>query len=129
MNPRSKMMLAIGYGCMSGVNAGQAYVTQNIMTLNYTAWIGLAWNGVHAFKWAMLDKHLRLWDGVEGEGTDAIERVIDRIDSPEAQVERFLKSATVHASRGEVIAAHLMRWTYTASLDARRGSQRVDASM
>ena len=89
MNPRFRVMLAIGYGCMSGVNAGRVYLSKNIMTLNYAAWMGLAWNGFHALKWAMLDRHLKLWEGIEREEVDAIERVNDRIDSLGARVERL----------------------------------------
>ena len=89
MNPRFRMMLAIGYGCMSGVNAGRMYVTQNIMTLNYAAWMGLVWNGFHALKWALLDRHLKLWEGIESAEVDAIERVVNRLDSLERRVERL----------------------------------------
>ena len=89
MNPRFRMMLAIGYGSMAGVNAGRVYVTQDIMTLNYAAWMGLAWNGFHALKWVLLDKHLRLWDGIEREEMDALERVVNRIDKLETRVERL----------------------------------------
>ena len=89
MNPRFRIMLAIGYGCMSGVNAGRMYVTQNIMTLNYAAWMGLVWNGFHALKWAMLDRHLKLWEGIEAVEVDAIERVVDQLDDLERRVERL----------------------------------------
>ena len=89
MNPRFRTMLAIGYGCMSGVNAGRVYVTKDIMTLNYAAWMGLVWNGFHALKWAMLDRHLKLWEGVEAGEVDAIERVVNRLDSLEGRVERL----------------------------------------
>ena len=89
MNPRFRVMLAIGYGCMSGVNAGRMYVTQNVMTLNYAAWMGLVWNGFHALKWAMLDRHLKLWEGIEAGEVDAIERVVNRLDSLERRVERL----------------------------------------
>lgn len=86
MNPRFRMMLAIGYGCMSGVNAGRMYVTQDIMSLNYAAWTGLAWNGFHALKWALLDKHLKLWDDIERAEIDALRLVIDQMDDLEAKV-------------------------------------------
>ena len=89
MNPRFRMMLAIGYGSMAGVNAGRVYVTQDIMTLSYAAWMGLAWNGFHALKWVLLDKHLRLWDGIERAEVDALERVVNRIDSLTTRVERL----------------------------------------
>ena len=89
MNPRFRMMLAIGYGCMAGVNAGRVEVTQNIMTLNYAAWMGLAWNGFHALKWVLLDKQLKLWEEFERDEVDALERVVNRIDSLETRVERL----------------------------------------
>lgn len=89
MIPRFRMMLAIGYGCMAGVNAGRMYVSQNIMTLNYAAWMGLAWNGFHALKWAMLDRHLKLWEGIERDELDALEHLVNRIDSLRTGVERL----------------------------------------
>ena len=89
MNPRFRVMLAIGYGCMSGVNAGRMYVTRNIMTLNYAAWMGLVWNGFHALKWALLDRHLKLWEGIEAAEVGAIERVVNQLDGLERRVERL----------------------------------------
>jgi len=89
MNPRFRMMLAIGYGCMASVNAGRICVTQNVMNLNYAAWMGLAWNGFHAMKWALLDKHLQLWDGIEREEIAELERVVDRIEDLESRVEQL----------------------------------------
>ena len=76
MNPRFRMMLAMGYGCMAGVNADRVYVPQNVMTLNYAAWMGLVWNSFHALKWALLDKHLRLWEGIERDEMHALERTL-----------------------------------------------------
>ena len=89
MNPKFRIMLAIGYGCMAGVNAGRVYVTQNIMTLNYAAWMGLAWNGFHALKWTLLDRQLKLWDGIERDEMDALERAVTRIDRLNVRVERL----------------------------------------
>ena len=89
MNPRFRIMLAIGYGCMSSVNAGRVYVTQNLMTLNYVAWMGLAWNGFHALKWAVLDRNLQMWNEIERDEIDALERIVNQIDSLEARVERL----------------------------------------
>ena len=89
MSPRFRMMLAIGYGCMSGVNASRMYVTQDIMSLNYAAWTGLAWNGFHGLKWALLDKHLQLWEGIERDEIEALKRVVNRMDSLRTRVERL----------------------------------------
>ena len=89
MNPRFRMMLAMGYGCMASVNAGRVYVNQNVMALNYAAWMGLVWNGFHALKWALLDKHLRLWEGIERDELNALERTLSRIDGLETRVERL----------------------------------------
>ena len=82
-------MLAMGYGCMAAVNGGRVYVTQNVMALNYAAWMGLVWHGFHALKWAIFDKHLRLWEGIEHDELDALERIVSRIDSIENRVERL----------------------------------------
>ncbi|MDN8559092.1 hypothetical protein [Citrobacter werkmanii] len=65
MNPRFRMMLALAYGTSSAVNAGKMYITGNILNANYASWMGLAWNGFHAMKWALLDRHLMLWKGIE----------------------------------------------------------------
>ena len=89
MNPRFRMMLAMGYGCMASLDAGRVYVTQNVMTLNYAAWMGLVWNGFHALKWALLDKHPRLWEGIERDELNALERTLGRIDGQETRVERL----------------------------------------
>ena len=43
----------MAYGTVAAVNGGKVYVTENILNLNYTAWLGLMWNGFHAFKWAL----------------------------------------------------------------------------
>ena len=61
MNPRFRMMLAMAYGTVAAVNGGKVYVTENILNLNYAAWLGLMWNGFHAFKWALSAKHLAFW--------------------------------------------------------------------
>ena len=83
------MMLAIGYGCMASVNAGRVYVSKDIMTVNYAAWMGLAWNGFHAVKWALLDKHLKISDEIERKEIDALVRTIRQIEHLEVRVERL----------------------------------------
>ena len=81
MNPRFRMMLALAYGTSSAVNAGKMYVTQNILNANYASWMGLAWNGFHALKWALLDRHLKLWDGITEAEIAAIQDLNLKIDS------------------------------------------------
>lgn len=80
MNPRFRMMLAFSYGTSSAVNAGKMYVTQNILNANYASWMGFAWNGCHALKWALLDRHLKLWDGIETQEIEEIEGLIGDIE-------------------------------------------------
>ena len=80
MSPRFRMMLAIAYGMVAAVNGGRAYVTQNILNLNYTAWVGLVWHGFFAVKWALFDRSMKLWEGVERAEIDAIGRVVAQID-------------------------------------------------
>lgn len=65
MNPRFRIMLALAYGTSSAINAGKMYVTQNILNLNYAAWMGLFWNGSHALKWTLYDRHIKFWNEVE----------------------------------------------------------------
>ncbi len=80
INPRFRIMLALSYGTSSAVNAGKMYVTQNIMNANYASWTGLAWNGFHALKWALLDRQLKLWDEIEAKEIEEIEYLIGDID-------------------------------------------------
>lgn len=79
LNPRFRMMLALAYGTSSAVNAGKMYITQNILNANYASWMGLVWNGFHALKWALLDRHLRLWDGIEQREIEEIESIAAKL--------------------------------------------------
>lgn len=65
MNPRFRIMLALAYGASSAVNAGRMYATQNLLNLNYAAWMGLFWNGAHAIKWTLYGRHMKFWSEVE----------------------------------------------------------------
>ena len=80
LNPRFRMMLAMAYGTSSAVNAGKMYVTGNILNANYASWMGLAWNGFHALKWGLLDRHLKLWDEIEAKEIAELECLVERID-------------------------------------------------
>ena len=80
MNPRFRMMLAMAYGTVAAVNGARVYITQNILNLNYAAWLGLVWNGFHSIKWALLDRNLKLWGEVEEKEIEALERIVDQID-------------------------------------------------
>lgn len=79
LNPRFRIMLALAYGTSSAVNAGKIYITQNILNANYASWLGLAWNGVHALKWALYDKHMKLWCGIEDKEIKQLESIVDKI--------------------------------------------------
>ena len=89
MNPRFRMMLAMAYGTVAAVNGTNVYITKDILNLNYAAWLGLVWNGFHAFKWALLDRNLKLWGEVEQKEIEALERVVDRIDGLGDRAERL----------------------------------------
>ena len=80
MNPRFRMMLVIAYGMVAAVNGGKAYVTQSILDLNYTAWIGLVWNGFYGIKWALFDRSKELWADVKRAEIDAVEILVAKID-------------------------------------------------
>lgn len=69
-----------GFRLSSAVNAGKVYVTQNLLNINYASWIGLAWNGFHALKWALLQRHLKLWDGIAEQEIDSIRKVANNLD-------------------------------------------------
>lgn len=80
MNPRFRMILALAYGTSSAVNAGKMYVTQDILNANYASWMGLAWNGFHSLKWALLDRHLKLWSEIETKEIEEIQGLLTEMD-------------------------------------------------
>jgi hypothetical protein len=79
MNPRFRMMLGMAYGTSSAVNAGKMYVTKDILNANYASWMGLAWNGFHSLKWALLERHLKLWDGILNDEIAQIQDLTSRM--------------------------------------------------
>ena len=83
LNPRFRMMLALAYGTSSAVNAGKMYVTGNILNANYASWMGLAWNGFHALKWALVERHLKLWGEVEDKEIATLEGLVSTMDALE----------------------------------------------
>ncbi len=89
INPRFRMMLALAYGTSSAVNAGKMYVTGNILNANYASWMGFAWNGFHALKWSLLDKHLKLWEGIERAEIDRLEGLVLKLDELEKRAEQL----------------------------------------
>ena len=89
MNPRFRMMLAMAYGTVATVNTGKVYITRSLLNLNYAAWLGLVWNGFHAFKWALMDRSLALWREVEQKEIEALERVVDQLDGLRDRAERL----------------------------------------
>lgn len=89
LNPRFRMILAMAYGTFGAVNAGKVHVTGNILNANYAAWLGLVWNGFLALKWAMLDRHLKLWSEVEAREIAELEDLVARLPALEARAERL----------------------------------------
>jgi hypothetical protein len=85
MNPRFRTILALAYGTSSAVNAGKVYVTGDILNANYASWMGLAWNGFHALKWALLEKHLKLWGEVEAKEIAELEGIALELEKLEAR--------------------------------------------
>ena len=88
LNPKFRMMLALSYGTFAGVNAGKVYVTKNILNANYAAWMGFAWNTFFALKWALLDKHLKLWGDLEKKQIAEIEDIIVKLDALQSRAEQ-----------------------------------------
>ena len=82
-------MLALAYGTVAAVNGGKVYITENILNLNYTAWLGLMWNGFHALKWALLDKNLTFWRDVERKELESLECVIRELELLEDRAGRL----------------------------------------
>jgi hypothetical protein len=85
LNPRFRTVLALAYGTSSAVNAGKMYVTKNILNASYASWMGLSWNGFHALKWALYEKHTQLWGEVEAQEIAELERLVDEMDALEAR--------------------------------------------
>lgn len=85
LNPRFRMMLALGYGTSSAVNAGKVYITNNLLNLNYASWMGLCWNGFHALKWTLLQRHLKLWSGIEEKEILHLEQILTDIEGIESR--------------------------------------------
>ena len=84
--PRFRMLLALAYGTSSAVNGGKVIVTRNILDANYASWMGLAWNGFHAMKWALVDKHFALWNEVTEKEISFIDRTIEKLEDLRARV-------------------------------------------
>ena len=80
MHKKFRMITAISYGVLCAANAGKVYVTDNILNLNYAAWLGLVWHGFFALKWALLDKHFELWNSFERKELARLEETINGID-------------------------------------------------
>ncbi len=80
-------MTAISYGVLCAINAGKVYITDDILNLNYAAWLGLIWNGFHALKWALIDKDFELWNTFEEKELLRLEATINNIEELERKVE------------------------------------------
>ncbi len=81
LNPRFRIMLALAYGTSSAVNAGKVYITQNLLNANYASWMGFAWNGFHALRWALWDKHMKFWDEVTEKEIAHIESTVEKMQT------------------------------------------------
>ena len=95
LSPKFRMTLALAYGTFAGVNAGKVYVTNDILNANYAAWMGFGWNTFFALKWALLDKHLKLWGDLEKRQIDELNKTISKIDSLRATAEFLNISSNV----------------------------------
>ncbi len=89
MNPRFRLMLALGYGCLAAVNGGRVYLTKNIMNLNDAAWMGFVWHGFHAARWVLLDRGLKIWNEIERQEAAVLEETVKRIEVLESRAERL----------------------------------------
>ena len=89
MNPRFRMMLAMGYGTAAAVNTGKVCITRNILNLNYAAWLGLTWNGFFAVKWALFERDLKLWKEFEHKELKELERVVNRMEGLVKRAQRL----------------------------------------
>lgn len=87
LSPKFRMILAMSYGTFASVNAGKVYITNDILNANYAAWMGFAWNTFFALKWALFDKHLKLWGDLEKKQIAEIEDVIVKLDALKSRAE------------------------------------------
>ncbi|MBQ6774142.1 MAG: hypothetical protein IJP48_08800 [Synergistaceae bacterium] len=87
MHKKFRVITAASYGVLCAVNAGKVSVTKNILDVNYSAWIGLIWNGFHALKWALLDKNFLLWETLEREELIRLEDTIKSLEELEHDAE------------------------------------------
>lgn len=81
INPKFRIILALSYGTFASINAGKVYITKNILNANYSAWMGFAWNTFFSLKWALIDKHLKLWSELEEKEIKNIENIIKKLDN------------------------------------------------
>ena len=89
LHKKFRMIIALSYGVLCSVNAGKVYITQDILNLNYAAWMGLVWNGFHALKWALFDKQFELWNKFEEKELKRLNDTITKLDELEHDVERL----------------------------------------
>ena len=87
LHKKFRIMTAISYGVLCAINAGKVYITDDILNLNYAAWLGLIWNGFHALKWALIDKDFELWRTLEEKEFLRLEATINNIEELERKVE------------------------------------------
>ena len=87
MHKKFRVITAASYGVLCAVNAGKVSVTKNILDVNYSAWIGLIWNGFHALKWALFDKNFLLWETLERKELARLENTIKSLEELEHDVE------------------------------------------
>ncbi len=87
INPRFRTMLTLGYGVICGCNYGKIHITNNILNLNYTAWMGLLWNSFHSLKWALYGKEMSKWSCIEQIEFKHLQDLVDKIDVLKNDVE------------------------------------------
>lgn len=87
MHKKFRMMMAASYGVLCSLNAGKVYITQDILNVNYSAWLGLIWNGFHALKWALMDRDFLLWETLEKRELLRLQETIEKLTELEHEVE------------------------------------------
>ena len=87
MHKKFRVITAGAYGVLCSLNAGKVYITHDILSLNYAAWLGLIWNGFHAFKWALMDKHFLLWDTFTQKELARLDDTVSKLEELEREAE------------------------------------------
>jgi len=59
------------------------------MQLSKISSMGLTWNGFHALRWALLERHLKLWGEIEAKEIERLENLVQKMDTLQFRAEQL----------------------------------------